>query len=295
MDVWGDEHVRLAETNANRFARLLRRPQPANLFLIVGLALMLAGCGAVGDTMTPPRADVSGIQVVAVFPFTNDTSELGLEEQLVQRLVSDLYAGGWYEVVSPERVADELARRRPSPFWAFDDEQWMDMARDVTWELGADGYIVGRIGNYEEDLTVDAPYPVAALDDAEGGTAALDAPPEWRVVQTTEVSVAVTARLVNAHTGDIVHEQHVIGVGRVDDERLLTWALPTEPPASLLPTPHRRDVARARELALQQAFAAFAADILPQLSEAADESATTPADATAPSTSPAAADGTGGD
>src|SRR5690606_11344918 len=87
---------------------------------------------------------------------------------------------------------------------------------------------------------------------------------EWFVVQTTEVSVELEARLVNAHTGDIVHQRRAVGVGRVDDGRLLNWSLAAEPPASLIPSPHRRDVARARELAVEDALAAFAEPILPR-------------------------------
>jgi len=56
----------------------------------------------------------------------------------------------------------------------------------------------------------------------------------------------------------------VRGVGRVDDVRLLNWTSPAPPPATLLPTTHRRDIPRARELAVEQALMGFAADLLPQ-------------------------------
>lgn len=290
-EFWGDEHVRRFNSMLKSSADLLGRPRRAGLLSVFVLALLLTACGAQDDILVPPRVDVTGIQVVAVFPFANDTAQLGLDEQLVDRLVSDLYTVGWYEIVSPERVAEEMARLRPSPFWRFDDEQWMEMARSVTLELDADGYVVGRISDYTEELTVSDRYFVAGVQESEGGPNAPELPPEWRVMQTTEVSVTVSARLVNAHTGAVVHEQRVVGIGRIDDERVLTWSLPSDPPETLRPAPHRRDVSRARDLALQQAFAAFAADILPQLREDTEE----PVSASIESTAPSASAGTGGE
>lgn len=226
------------------------------------LAFMLAACTPAGDGWTPPPADVAGIQVVAVFPLANDTAQAGLEDELAARLLAGLHAVGWYEVVPMEAVAEQLARRRPSSLWNMDDETLVELARDIALELGADGFIVGRITGYGESVRVGAPSRTPS-----GGGAPGEAPGEtmeWFVVQTTEVSVELEARLVNAHTGDIVHQRRAVGVGRVDDGRLLNWSLAAEPPASLIPSPHRRDVARARELAVEDALAAFAEPILPR-------------------------------
>ena len=41
---------------------------------------LIAGCSSGGQVLKPPHADVGGIQVVAVFPFANDTAQDGLEE-----------------------------------------------------------------------------------------------------------------------------------------------------------------------------------------------------------------------
>lgn len=239
---------------------LRRLGKRAVVLTLLGTAILAAGCAG---GVAPPAADVAGIQVVALFPFGNDTEQAGLEEVLLEHLAADLQAVGWYEVLSAEKVAEAMAQRRPPSFWDADDEQWLEMARDVTLELGGDGFVVGRIVSYEEEISVGEPYAEVGenADGAEAETA------EWRVVQTTRVAVTLAAQFVNAHTGDVVHERTVVGVGRVDDVRLLNWALPTPPPEALLPSPHRRDIQQARELAVEQALRGFAADLLPQLQE----------------------------
>lgn len=228
------------------------------LVALLCLAALAAGCAP--GAVAPPRADVAGIQVVAIFPFANDTNQAGLENELLQRVTEALQASGWYEVVPVAEVQERLSQRRPSPFVEPGDEQWLELARDVTLELGADGFIAGRIIGYEEETVVGEPY--AETPGAE--EAAAGAPTQWRVAHTTRVIVTVAARLVNAHTGEVVHERTVRGVGRVDDVRLLNWTSPAPPPAALLPATHRRDIPRARELAVEQALMGFAADLLPQ-------------------------------
>lgn len=220
--------------------------------VLIACAFLLAACGSGGGTLVPPRADVSGIQVVAVFPFGNETPHGGLGETFMDHLMTGLQAVGWYEIVPTEQVIDLMTERRMSSGGRIDDDVWVDMARDIAAELEADGIIIGNVIDYSDEVTVGAPYRV------DGGTSA-----EWRVDQTTRATVTVEAKLVNVHTGDAVHEQRAVGTGRIDEPRLLNWSSPSEPPATIVPTPHRRDVTRAREMAVQQAFAAFARDILP--------------------------------
>lgn len=314
-----------AHMRPHAYELLIRRRRRWNVMLLLGIALVIAGCAVDGDVLVPPRADVAGIQVVAVFPFANDTALTGLEDEVVDRLVAGLQAVGWYEVVPMERVAELLAQQRPSVFWDISDSRWLDRAREIAAEAGADGFIVGRVVDYAEEVTMGAPYamqvvaadspvddeavapPTADNEPVDGPAAGGESddglaedhepddspaadqpaevmPPEWRVDQTTRVAVTLEARLVNVHTGDIVYEQRAVGIGRIDEPRLLNWALPSEPPETLIPTAHRRDVPRARDLAVDQAFVALTRDILPQVETGAETGAGEPNDASATGT-----------
>src|SRR5690625_1762257 len=118
---------------------MIRRRGRHALFVLV-LAFLITGCASGGDVLVPPRADVAGIQVVVVFPFMNNTNQIGLEDDVVDRLVAGLQAVGWYEVVSRERVSEALAQHRASSLWEIGDNIWLDIARDIAAELGADGF-----------------------------------------------------------------------------------------------------------------------------------------------------------
>lgn len=242
---------------------ITRLRRQGRLPALLCLAVLAAGCAAGG--VVPPRADVAGIQVVVVFPFGNDTEQDGLEDQLLGRLTAALQATGWYEVVPAAQAAEHMAQRQPASLWKPDEEQWLELARETALDLGADGFITGRVIGYEEETVVGEPYAEQGAADGQ--------PAQWRVVQTTRVAVTVTARLVNAHTGEAVHHQTVRGVGRVDDVRLLNWTSPSPPPETAKPAPHRRDIPRARELAVEQALLGFAADLLPGSPAADDASA----------------------
>lgn len=243
-------HTAVPRPTAQRGAT---RPRPGMLPCLLALALLTAACAAGGDGLAPPLADVAGIQVLAVFPFENDTAPAGLEDELHDLVLRGLQDVGWYEVVPAEQVEAMLARHRPSTLWNIDDAAWLELARDMAAEAGADGFILGRVTDYSDAVTMGAPYRVADTS-----------PPEWRADQTTRVVVALDVRLVNVHTGDVVHEQRSVGIGVIDSPRLLNWALPSDPPASLIPSPHRRDVALARTRAVRQAFLALADHLLPR-------------------------------
>lgn len=225
--------------------------------LLVG-AVVLAACGDAQQALAPPDADVDGIQTVVVFPVTNETDERELEILVADDLVERLREVGWYDVLPPDTVADELSDRRIDPVdREYDSERWREAARDIGIALDADGFILGAVTGYDEATSVASAY---AGPKTEEGV-------EWFADQTTEVKVTVRGKLVNVHTDATVYERTVTGTGRIVDVRQLNWAVPEAPPASIVPAPHRRNVDLARERAVADALGRLTADILPRAVE----------------------------
>lgn len=254
----------------------LRQMTMTVLFFV---ALLLSGCSDGRHALAPPDADVSGIQKVIVFPFANETGQRQLEQHIVDGLIARLQHIGWYEVIGPARIADSLATRRidvqdVAPF----ETTWLETARDIAMELGADGFVVGQLSAYDEDVTLSSPFRRNA-DPKEDATSFGQnltelTPPtetEWVVDQKTTVSVIVTGKLINVHTGETVYERKVQGESVVYDERPLNWTLAAPPPEDLIPAPHRRDLSAARENAVLAALDEFTKAILPRPAEVGDE------------------------
>jgi len=220
---------------------------------LILLALAAAGCGSDWDqVLRPPRADVSGIQVVAVFPFASWTSDPSLARTLTDQVYKVVRDSGWYAtVISPEEVESELVRRRIDPR----DVTGGSIAREVAAALGADGFIAGVAAYYFEDVYLGQPY-VRQTDQPSVGT-------PWSVRQHTRVTVGLQGQMANVHTGLVVHRWEGTRTGEVTEVRDLLWSSTDPPPQSALPTPHRRHVPEARDKAVERVVEAFAADILP--------------------------------
>ncbi|HEY8416708.1 MAG TPA: hypothetical protein VIK93_01590 [Limnochordales bacterium] len=220
---------------------------------LIILTLALAGCsGDWEQVLRPPRADVSGIQVVAVFPFASWTSDPSLARTLTDQVYRAVRDSGWYStVIPPEEVESELLRRRIDPR----DVTGGSVAREVAAALGADGFIAGIAAYYFEDVSLDRPF---VRDDGQPQVGT-----HWRVRQTTRVVVGLQGQMVNVHTGTVVHRWEGTRTGEVADVRDLVWSSADPPPTSALPSPHRRDVPEARDKAVRQVVEAFTADILP--------------------------------
>src|SRR5690606_39259587 len=83
---------------------------------VLALALVLTACGSNWEqVLRPPRADVTGIQVVAVFPFASWTVDPGLARSITDRVYRALRDSGWYEVIPPEQVESVLVQRGVDP------------------------------------------------------------------------------------------------------------------------------------------------------------------------------------
>lgn len=226
--------------------------------ILLASVVVLAACGDAQQALAPPDADVDGIQTVVVFPVTNETQQRELETLVAADLVARLGEVGWYDVLPPERVADELSERRIDPVdREYDAQQWREAARDIGMTLDADGFILAVVTAYDEAVSVASAY---AGPETEEGV-------EWFADQTTEVKVTVRGKLVNVHTDATVYERTVTGTGRIVDVRQLNWAVPEAPPASIVPAPHRRNIHLARERAVADALTRLTADILPRAAE----------------------------
>lgn len=259
-----------------------RKGRFATMVVLLATAVLLSACSDPQRALAPPNADVTGIQTVVVFPFSNASGERGLEETIVNRLAEQLRAVGWYEVVGPDRVAPLLsARRIDADEMRPDSATWHETAREIALELEADGFITGSVLTYDEDVTLSPPYRAASpanaapSDPAQSdmgaehtdSAAAVDLPNgtiEWLVNQTTAVTVAVSGKLVNVHTDVTVYERTVNGSGLITDPRRLNWSVDESPPTSLIPAAHRRDVDAGRKAAIEDALDGFTTDILPQ-------------------------------
>lgn len=237
------------------------------LFLIV----LLAGCTDPRQALAPPEADVEGIQTVVVFSVANDTSEQDIAAPAEAGLVQKLGAIGWYEIISPERVAQHMAERGIEPFeTGIDSQAWNEIARDTALDLDADGFILSVILDLNEDVQLGDGYMVEGADGV-----------EWFADQRTVATVTWRGKLVNAHTGAVVYERTVVGEGFVVDARMLNWVIPESPPANVIPRPHRRDLPTARERAVADALDKFTRDILPRVPDQT-ESSTRPKATTQP-------------
>jgi len=230
-----------------------RRARAVVLPALLLLAVALAGCtGDYEQVLRPPRADVTGISVVAIFPFVPMSSDPGLARAFTDGVLRSLRDSGWYQVIPPEQVESVMAE------WRVDSRQVTGgpIAREIAAELGADGFIVGIADYYFEDVALDVPYP------SRGGQP--EAGVNWRVDQRTSVTVGMQAQLVNVHTGAVVHRWNGQRTGEVTDVRQLLWWSADPPPRSALPSTHRRDIPKAREEAIKKAVDAFTADLLPR-------------------------------
>ena len=229
-----------------------RRGNQVVLPALLVLAVALTGCtGDYEQVLRPPRADVAGISVVAVFPFASWSSDPGLARALTEGVLRSLRDSGWYEIIPPEQVESVMAR------WRVDSRQVTggDIAREIAAELGADGFVVGIADYYFEDVSLDVPYPYRS-----GQPESVS----WRVDQRTSVTVGMQAQLVNVHTGLVVHRWSGQRTAEVIEVRQLLWWSAEPPPRSVLPPTHRRDIPKAREQAIQKAVDAFTADLLPR-------------------------------
>lgn len=223
------------------------------MLVVLGAAVLLSACSSPSDG-TLPRADVAGIHAVLVFPFANGTDEPNLDRAVVQGVVDRLAGVGWYDVLAPERAEQPLAERRLETADMDDTAAaWLETARDIALELSADGFVVGAVVDHTDSLHVGAPYRNFDAQDV-----------QWLADQTTRVTVTVRGKLINAHTGATVYERTVTGHGDVVEARQLNWVIAESPPASLVPAPHRRDVERARQRAVDDALEKLTADLLPQ-------------------------------
>ncbi|HEY8495908.1 MAG TPA: hypothetical protein VIK98_02585 [Limnochordales bacterium] len=230
-----------------------RRGNQVVLPALLVLALALSGCtGDYEQVLRPPRADVTGISVVAVFPFASWSSDPGLARALTDGVLRSLQDSGWYQIIPPEQVESVMAR------WRVDSRQVTggDIAREIAAELGADGFVVGIADYYFEDVALDMPYRSRG-EQPEAGV-------NWRVDQRTSVTVGMQAQLVNVHTGLVVHRWSGQRTAEVTEVRQLLWWSAEPPPRSVLPPTHRRDIPKAREQAIQKAVDAFTADLLPR-------------------------------
>lgn len=225
--------------------------RPAAALALILLGTLAAGCeGGLEQAMVPPKADVTGIQRVAVMPFANASERPDLADELHEEVLAVLRESGWYEVVSPDEVASLLASERLD---ARDVSG--KLARDLGLALEADGVIVGTALEYAEDVAVDSPFLVS--NDAAGE------PPAWQADQHTTVTVSFSAELINVHTGAVVHGRQVQVEAVITDSRPLNWLGTEPPPGTVVPSPHRRDIAQARQEAVRKAARLFTADILP--------------------------------
>lgn len=253
------------------------KPRFSAVAALFAITVLLSACNDPQQALAPPNADVTGIQTVVIFPFINQSGERGLEQNLVDGLTERLRAVGWYEVIGPERVAPLLsARRIDASDMRPDSATWHETAREIALELEADGFITGSVLQYDENVTVSPAYrasaPAAANTSAADGSEgdpdpAIIVPVEpiqWLVDQATEVTLVVSGILVNVHTGVAVYERTVNGSGRITEPRQLNWSVDESPPATLIPTPHRRDVDSGRSAAIKDTLERFTADILPQ-------------------------------
>ncbi|MFS8543287.1 MAG: hypothetical protein LOD91_05535, partial [Limnochordales bacterium] len=220
---------------------------------VLALALVLTACGSNWEqVLRPPRADVTGIQVVAVFPFASWTVDPGLARSITDRVYRALRDSGWYEVIPPEQVESVLVQRGVDPRSVVGGQ----LAAEVAQELGADAYVAGVADYYFEDASMDAPYARPASEPQEGV--------QWWVRQRTMVIVGMQGHMYNVHTMQEVHRWQGQREAEVYDARQLNWVSADPPPPSVIPPVHRRDIPRAREEAIQRAVDSFAADILPR-------------------------------
>lgn len=216
------------------------------------LALLLAGCG--GDweqVLRPPRANVAGVQTVAIFPFASWASDPGLARSLTDRVYRAVQEANWYDVIPPEQVESLLVQRRIDPHNVTGGA----VAREVAAALGADAYIVGVADFYFEDVSYGQPY---VWEDRQPHVGV-----RWRVRQDTTVTVGMQAQMVNVHTGATIHRWQGTRDGVMSDIRDINWMSADPPPNYALPMVHRRQVPEARNRAIANAVSAFAANILP--------------------------------
>lgn len=231
------------------------------LFSALAALMLLTACADPRSALAPPDADVEGIQTVVVFPAQNETRERDLEIKLGEGLIDRLGAIGWYDVLAPEWVTEHIAQHRiETDGMDYTSEKWNETARDIAIDFDADGFILSVITDYNEDIAMSPAYVhPGAADDI-----------EWLADQTTTVTITVLGKLINVHTGATVYERRATGRGTVTEARQLNWAVPESPPSTLIPSPHRRDVSAARDLAMEDALHALTAAILPRASDSGE-------------------------
>ncbi len=216
------------------------------------LAVALTGClGEYEQVLRPPRAPVQGISVVAVFPFASWSSDPGLARALTDGVTRALRNSGWYQVIPPEQVESAMISRRVDTRQVTGGQ----IARQIAQALGADAFITGIADYYLDDVSMDVPYRVQSTQPSTGTN--------WRVSQRTLVIVGMQAQMVRVDSGSVVHRWNGQRRSEVTETRQLNWWSADPPPRSVIPIPHRRDIPRAREEAIQRAVDAFTADILP--------------------------------
>lgn len=226
------------------------------LGVLVILALLMAGCANYERVMVPPKVSIGPGKSVAVLFFDNLTDEYTISYEVEQQLVRTL--GGYYRVLEPAETEWALVRlgllRGEMPN--------SDQAIRLGQMLGVDAIVFGEVSSYYTPITQTPPYIIANRTNPTSGKREN----RWELMQNTRVMLSFTARVVNTHSGNMVHRQRVEGESARDRKVALfdKW-LPDgqKPSAFFLPKPDRFDIPDQTKYALRQAVEQFSADLLP--------------------------------
>jgi len=161
--------------------------------MVVGLILAVSACSQ-KQFLVRPAPEVTRFNRIAVFPFENLSGVPDAGGRVTATLVSELYNSNLVNVVEQGEVQQFIIRSRIRVAGQLD----LDTIREASRQLNADAIMFGSVNEYDEVTTDLGPLP----------------------------AVAITVRLVDAHTGEIVwamthslqgdFKEGLFGIGRVN-------------------------------------------------------------------------------
>lgn len=227
------------------------------LGILLILAILLVGCSNYERVMVPPRVTMGAGKSVAVLFFDNLTPEYAISYEVEQALTRKL--SEHYRVLEPAQTEWALVRLGLLRGEMPSSEQAISLGQ----LLGVDAVIFGEVSSYYTPITQSPPYIAESkiISTSTGARAY-----RWELTQNTRVMVSFIGRVINTHSGNMIHRHSVTGESVTDRKITLfdEW-LPEgkKPDLFFLPRPNEHDVPEQRKLAIRQAVDQFTADLLP--------------------------------
>lgn len=228
------------------------------LVLLVAAVLLLTGCAGYEWVQVPPKVEVGGNGTVAVLFFDNFTDDYALSYEVEQEIVRIL--SGYYRVLGPQEVEWALVRLGLMRGEVPSRDQVIRLGQ----MLGVDAVVTGEVSGYFDPINQTQPYPTGRTQTDEQGRIYR----QYEFLETTQVMVSFSARVMDTRSGNVIHRQRVQGEYSSERKEIIRfprewWPEGRVPSTWDLPRVSQQDLRYVREVAIREAVSSFTADLMP--------------------------------